>query len=639
TLEFDGQARTVVGIMPRDFDFPAGTQAWEPLILTGAQAADRDDHYLQVLGRLKPGVSQAQAESDFRTIAAREGREFPQTNAGHSVRVAGMVEDLTQGSRQFLMVLLGAALFVLLLACANVANLQLARATGRGKEVALRTALGASRGRIVQHLLAESLLLAALGVGAGLLISSWWLPLLMHSVPPFIIEHVPGLKHIQLDYRVLTFTLLLGGLAGVLTGMAPALQVSRPDLNEVLKEGARGGSGAPGRRRLRALLVVSEIAMAIVLLVGAGLMVRGFRRLMERNQGFDRSGVLTFRIALPAAKYGSKPQMRDFYRELIERVQAVPGVQSAAAVSSLPSQWTRDRSRVTLEGQAPPAPGEMRLAVSQVISPGFFSTLRIPLREGRLFTLQDGAEAPPVVIISQTMARQYWPRQNPLGRRVRLGDDPREAWRTVVGIVGDILGSSFDRQPEPTAYVPVAQSAQGAMAMAIRTTRDPMALAEAVRAQVQALDRNQPIYDIRTLQQLISDDASGVESSARLMAIFGVIALVLAAAGIYAVMAYLVAQRTHEIGVRMALGASPRNVLHLMVQHAAILTIVGLGIGIPAAILMARLLSSVLFGVVSLDWAVFTICTAVLALVAGLASYVPARRASKVDPMVALRYE
>ena len=461
----------------------------------------------------------------------------------------------------------------------------------------------------------------------------------MHSVPPFIIEHVPGLKHIQLDYRVLMFTLLLGGLAGVLSGLAPALQVARPDLNEALKEGARGGSSAPGRHRLRALLVVSEVALAIVLLVGAGLMVKGFRALMERDQGFDRASVLTFHITLPAARYDGKPRMREFFRQVMERIQGLPGVESAAVVNSLPSDWNWDRTRVTVEGQAPPAPGEMRLAISQVISPDFFRTFRIPLREGRQFTLQDGVEAQPVVIITQSMAQRYWPGQDPLGKRVRLGDDPSDAWRTVVGVSGDILRSSFETEREPTAYVPFAQAPQAAMAIAMRTTRNPMALAAAARAQVQAVDRNQPVYDIRTLQQLVSDNVSGVESSARLMVTFGFIALLLAAAGIYAVMAYLVAQRTHEIGVRMALGARPVDVLRLMVQHAVTLTILGLGIGIPVALLMARLLSSFLFGVVSVDVTVFMICTAVLALVAGLAGYVPARRASRVDPMVALRYE
>ena len=639
TLEFDGEARTVVGIMPRDFDFPSGAQAWAPLILTGTAAADRSNHYLKVIGRLKPGVSQTQAEADLAAIAAREGGEYPQTNAGHSVRVIGMVEDLTQGSRQFLLLLIGAAAFVLLLACANVANLQLARATGRAREVALRSALGASRGRIAQQLLVESLLLAALGAAAGLLIASWWLPLLMRSVPPFIVEHIPGLKHIQLDYRVLAFTLLLSGLAGVLAGLAPTLQVSRPDLNEALKEGARGGSVAPGRHRLRALLVVSEVALAMVLLAGAGLMVKGFRALMERDQGFDRQGILTFHVNLPAAKYSSSAQVQDFYRRLMERTQALPGVESAAAASSLPSDWSWNWTRVTIEGQAPPAPGEMRLASSQVISPDFFRTLRVPLQQGRAFTSQDGGNTPAVVIISQSFARHYFGSGKALGKRLRLGDDPGEPWRMVVGVVGDILRSPFDSQPDPTAYVPLAQAPLATMAVAIRATGDPLALAAAVRAQVQALDRNQPVYDVRTLAQILSDNVSGVHSSESLMVIFGLIALALAAAGIYGVLAYLVAQRTHEIGVRLALGARPRDVLRLILTNAAVLATLGLAIGILVALALARLLSGSLFGVVSVDVAVFMGCTAVLTLAAGLASYVPARRAAKVDPMVALRYE
>jgi putative ABC transport system permease protein len=639
TLDFNGEARTVVGVMPKDFDFPTGAQAWAPLILSTAQAADRDDHYLNVIGRLQPGVTPEQAQADLQAIAAREGQEFPQSNAGHSVRVAGLVQDLTQDSRRFLLVLLGAAAFVLLLACANVANLQLARATGRAKEVALRTALGASRGRIVQQLLVESLLLAALGAGAALLISSWWLPLLMRSVPPFILQHIPGVRNVETNRAVLSFTLLLSGLAGVVTGLLPALHMSHPDLNEALKEGGRGGSAAPGRHVWRGLLVVSEVALAIVLLVGAGLMVKGFHGLLARDEGFNREAVLTFRITLPAAKYANSERVRDFYSRLIERLQHLPTVKSVAAANSLPSDWSWDKTKVTADGQPPAAPGEMRLAVSEIVSPDFFRALGIPLRRGRLFTAGDGPNSTPVAIVSQGMARRYWPGEDPLGKRLRLGDDPKAPWRTVVGIAGDIVRSPLDRETDPTAYVPVAQQPPASAGIAIRTTGDPLAVAAAAAAQVQALDRNQPIYDIRSLEQKISDNLSGVHSASRLMAMFGLLALALAAAGIYAIMAYLVAQRTHEIGVRMALGARPADVQRLVVRRAVSLAAVGLAIGIPAAIALARVASSLLFGFMSLDTVVFTAATAVLALVAGLAAYVPARRASKVDPMVALRCE
>lgn len=639
TLDFDGAAHTVVGIMPRNFDFPPGAQAWAPLNLTGAAGADRDTHYLKVIGRLKPGVSPNQAEADLAAIAAREGKQFPQTNAGHSVRVVSVVEDRTEGSRQFLLLLMGAAAFVLLLACANVGNMQLARGVARSKEVAVRSALGATRARIARQLLAESLLLGLLGAAAGLLVASWWLPLLMRSVPPFIVEHIPGLKHIQLDGRVLAFTVLVSVVAGALTGLVPALQVSRPDLSEALKEGGRGASSDRGRHRLRALLVVSEVALAIVLLVGAGLMVRGFRSLMDRDQGFDRQGVLTFRVSLPAARYGRPAGVRDFYARLLERLRELPGVESAAAASSLPSDWNWTETRVAIEGQAPPAPGEMRLAGSQIITPDLFRTLRIPLQYGRLFSFQDGADAPPVVIISQSMARRYWLGQDPVGKRLRLGDDAKQPWRTIVGVVGDVLRSSFDKDSEPTAYVPLAQVPEKALALAVRTSRDPMSLAAAARAQVQAIDRNQPVYDVRTLDQIVSDNVSGVRTSERLMVIFGFIALALAAAGIYAVMDYLVAQRTHEIGVRLALGARPGDVLRLVVTNAVTLAALGLGIGIPVATVLTRLLSSSFFGVVAMNVAVFTACTAMLAAVAAVASYIPARRAAKVDPMEALRYE
>ncbi len=641
TLNFDGQAYTVIGIMPREYDFPTGTQAWSPLVLRGTAGDDRQNHFLKVIGRLKPGVSEKQAQDDLASIATREGQQFPATNAGHSVRVTDLVSDYTNGTRQFILVLGGAAAFVLLLACANVANLQLARATGRAREVAVRAALGASRGRIIQQLLAESLALAGLGAAAGLLIGKWGLEVSMASVPAFIMDHIPGLKQIQLDGRVLLFTLIAAALAGVLTGIAPALHVSRPDLNEALKEGLRGsGSSTRGRHRMRALLVVSEIAVAIVLLIGAGLMVKGFREFAVQYQGFDRNNVLTFRLTLPKSKY-NEAQVRDFYRQLVDRLEALPGVESAALVSSLPSGWSWNQAEVTIEGRPTPQASDMHVAVSQPITPDYFRTLRIPLNRGRAFTSQDGPDALPVLIISEAMARQYWPGQDPLGHRMRLGpaEEPNSPWRTIVGVSGDIRQSSFDREPNPTVYIPVAQMAQASMSVAIRTAGDPMTLVAAVRSQVQGLDRDQPIYDIRTLDQLISDNISGVTFSAQMMTVFGIVALVLAAAGIFAVMAYSVAQRTHEIGVRMALGARRSDVLRLVVGNALLLAIVGIGIGLPVSFGVARLLASTLFGVVRMDVLVFVIFTLVLAVTAVVAGYLPARWATKVDPTIALRYE
>jgi putative ABC transport system permease protein len=640
SLHLNGQEFTVIGIMPADFDYPVGAEAWAPLDLGAAQNADRASHYLEVIGRLKSGTTMAQAQADLETIAAHLAQQYPQTNAGHGVRVMSLVEDLTYGSRQFLLVLLGAAAFVLLLACANVANLQLARATVRQKELAVRLALGASRWQITRQMLVESVLMALLGGLAGVLLASWGGELMQRTIPPFIVQHIPGIKHMKIDTGVLAFTLVVTLLTGILAGLAPALHVSNPDPNEALKEGVRGGSASPGRQRLRALLVVTEVALALVLLVGAGLMVKGFHSLLNAYPGFDRSNVLTFRIALAESKARDEARVRDFYAQVIEKLQALPGVDSAAAVTSLPSGWSWNRTEYTAEGQPPAAPGEMRVAVWESITPGFFRALRIPLLEGRLLTTQDGPDASLTIVISQSMAHRIWGSQDPVGKRIKFGRaESSEPWRTIVGVVGDFEQSPFDRAPKPTAYFPFAQMPLASSALAVRTSGDPIALAAAARAQVRSVDADQPPYDMRTLAQLISDNVSGVESSARMMFVFGVVALVLAASGIFALMTYSVTQRTHEIGVRMALGAQRGDVLRLVVGYAIKLAIIGLAIGVPFALALTAALSSVLFGVVRIDTAVFALFTLLLALVAALAAYIPARRATQVDPIVALRYE
>jgi putative ABC transport system permease protein len=639
-LHLNGQEFTVVGIMPADFDYPPWAEAWAPLDLGPAQTADRASHYLEVIGRLKSGTTIAQAEADLEAIAARLAQQYPQTNAGHGVRVMGLVEDLTYGTRQFLLVLMGAAVFVLLLACANVANLQLARATSRQKELAVRLALGASRWQITRQLLVESVALALLGGCAGVLLASWGGELMQRTIPPFILAHIPGVKHMQIDSGVLAFTLVVTLLTGILAGLAPALHVSNPDPNEALKEGVRGASASPERQRLRALLVVTEVAVALVLLVGAGLMVKGFGTLLNKYPGYDRSNVLTFRIALSESKARDEARVRGFYGQVIEKLQALPGVDSAAAVTSLPSGYSWNWTEYTAEGQPPAAPGEMRGAVWQSITPGFFRALRIPLLKGRVLTAQDGPDAPLAIVISQSMAHRIWPNQDPVGKRIKFGRaESSEPWKTVVGVVGDIAPSPFARLPEPTAYFPFAQLTRASLALVVRTSGDPMALAAAARAQVRSVDADEPPYDMRTLAQLISDNVSGVESSARMMFVFGIVALVLSASGIYALMTYSVTQRTHEIGVRMALGAERGDVLRLVVGYAIKLTVMGLAIGVPVALALTGALSSVLFGVVRIDTPVFALFTLLLALVAALAAYIPARRATQVDPLVALRYE
>jgi putative ABC transport system permease protein len=639
-LLLNGQKFVVIGIASADLDFPTGSKVWTPLDLNGATREDRESHYLTVFGRLKDGVSIHQAQAHLETIAASLGKQYPKSNAGHGVSVRNTVEDLTVGSRQFVLMLMGAAVFVLLLACANVANLQLARASGRQREIALRAALGASRWQVGRQLLVESVLLALLGSAGALLLSALGIKLMRRSLPPFIVEHIAGLKHLQIDSRVFLFTLLVAVLTGVLAGLAPAWHFSRPNVNETLKEGTRGGSPSASRLRFRTLLVISEIALSLVLLIGAGLMVKGFRTLLTNSMGFDRTHVLTFHVVLPEAKYHDKDRIRGYYEQVLRNIQALPGVESAAWVTSLPSGWSWNWTEFTAEGKAPVSTGDMPSAISQVVTPGFFPALRVPLRQGRLLSEQDGPTAAPVAVISETMARQNWPDQNPLGKHIQLGrPEAAQPFRTIVGVVGDVQPIPLDYDPAPTAYVPLAQQPESTSAFVVRTSRDPLTLAGPVNAQLRAVDADQPAYDIRSLEQVVSDGLSGVQLSARMMLIFGVCALTLAAAGIFAVMAYSVTQRTHEIGVRVALGARRFDMLRLVVGGAMKMAAIGLGIGLVLALLLTRALSSLLFGVVRIDIVTFALLTFLLALVAALAAYIPARWAMNVDPMVALRYE
>jgi putative ABC transport system permease protein len=639
-LLLNGRKFSVIGVASSDLDFPVGAETWTPLDLGSATGTDRENHYLQVIGRVKAGTSIAQAQADLQATADRLGQQLPNTNAGHGVRVVRLVEDLTFGTRQFVLVLMGAAVFVLLLACVNVANLQLARVSSRQKEMAVRIGLGASRWQLIRQLLVESVLLAIAGSGAGTLLARWGMNILRRSLPPFIMEHVAGLKHLEIDSRVLWFTLAIAVLSGILAGLAPALRFSRSELSDILKENTRSVSSSSGTGRLRSLLVVSQVALALVLLVGAGLMVTGFRNLLTVEMGFDRTRVLTFHVTLPEEKYRKQEQIRAYYDRVLQEMQSLPGVESAGCVTSLPSGWSWNWTEYTAEGRPPTSASERPSAISQIVTPNFFQILRVPLLQGRLLTATDRQGALPVVVISERMARDNWPGQNPLGKHVKLGRaDGSEPERTIVGVVRDVRSSGFDNAPDPTTYVPFAQLPQASSAIVVRTSTDPSALASAMMARVRNIDPDQPPYDVRSLEQVISDNVSGVESSARMMMIFGFTALVLAAAGIFAVMSYSVTQRTHEIGVRMALGARRFDVLKLVVGKAITLAAIGLAIGVSIALLLSHALSSILFGVIRIDGIVFVLLTFMLATVAALAAYIPARGATKVDPMQALRYE
>ncbi len=640
SLLLNGQKFSVIGVASPDFDFPAGAETWTPVDLGSQTGADRENHYLRVIGRVKAGTPISQAQADIQSVADRLAQQLPNTNAGHGVRVVGLVEDLTFGTRQFVLVLMGAAVFVLLLACVNVANLQLARVSSRQKEMAVRMGLGASRWQLIRQLLVESVLLALAGGGAGVLLAKWGVVLLRRGLPPFIVEHVAGLKHLEFDSRVLWFTLAIAVLSGILAGLAPALRFSRYELSDVLKENTRSASSSSGSGRLRTLLVVSEVALALVLLVGAGLMVTGFHNLLTVEMGFDRTRVLTFHITLPKEKYQKDDQVRGYYDRVIQELQSLPGVESVGCVTSLPSGWSWNWTKYTAEGRPTTSASERPSAISQIVTPDFFRSLRVSLLQGRFLTTADKQGAVPVVMISESMARINWPEQNPLGKHLKLGSaDGTESTREVVGVVRDVRTSGFDDAQVPAIYVPFAQLPQLSSAIVVRTSSDPSALASAAMARVRSIDPDQPPYDVRSLEQVISDNVAGVESSANMMMVFGFTALVLAAAGIFAVMSYSVTQRTHEIGVRMALGARRFDVLGLVIGKAVKMAAAGLAIGVTIALLLTHALSSLLFGVIRINGMVFVLLTVMLAAVAALAAYIPARWATKVDPMQALRCE
>lgn len=637
SIVLDGQEVSIAGVMPENFDFPMGAQVWAPFSWTPAEQADRQNHYLTAIGRLQPGVTRAQARAELDTIAARLEQQFPNDDAGQRVDVTGMVEEYTNGDRQFISVLMGAAVFVLLLACANVANLQLARATVRAREMAVRSALGASRSRILRQLLAENVVLALAGGIAGVLVGAWGIDLSMRRVPPFILAHVAGLRNIRLDSSVVIFTAATALLTGIVSGIVPGLSASHADVNEALKEGARGSEGHRSHRS-RALLVSTEVALALVLLVGAGLMVQAFRSLTLADMGFDTHNILTSKLRLPKSRYATPAQRWNFYRDALQRIRSAPGVQADSAMTMLPAGWSFTRTAVRAEGAEPVHANQLLLAISNVVTPGYLDTMKMRLVAGRNFSDSDGPEAPAVVMINSNLAQQLWPRQDPIGRRVRLGRDETQPWQTVIGVVADTRISPFDVPPAMVLGT-LAQQPVGDAAFALRTASDPLLIVPTIRQQLKQIDSSIPLYDTRTQEQVIFDNLSGVHTSADLMSAFGVVALILAAAGIFAVMAYSVRQRTREIGLRMALGAQRADVLRLVMASGLRTAGAGLVVGFVVSVALTKLLTSFLLNLIQLNLLALLGFTLLMTLVAALAALLPARWASRVDPMVALRCE
>ena len=634
-INVNGKPHTVVGVMPPSFDYPRQSQMWTPF-KPERSAERRDNRFVFVLARLRPGATVEEAQAQIDTISGRLGQQYPETNAGWSARLTRLHERTVRDVRASLLLLLGAVGFVLLIACANVANLLLARAAARRREIALRTALGAGRLRVVRQLLTESLMLAALGGAAGLALSLFLTRLLVAISP----ANLPRLNDVGMDWRVLGFTVGLVCVVGLLFGLAPALQASRADLSESLKEGSRGSSEGRGRNRVRSALVVSEVALSLLLLVGAGLLVRSFLLLGDVNPGFDPANVLTMRLSLPSATYPEPGRRVEFFRELTRRVEALPGVEAAGAAISLPlGGTTLSVGRGFVREGNPLAAEHAFDAGYVVVTPGYLRAMRIPLKSGREFTDRDAADAPPVAVINESLARRMFPGEDPVGKRLTAWRDEKFA-REVVGVAADVKMGQMESEDAPQVYVPLAQNATwGSLSLAVRTTVEPESLAGAVRGAVLALDKNQPVYDVRTMDDVRSASVAGRRMVVILFGVFAVLALLLAAIGIYGVLSYAVAQRTHEIGIRVALGARRMDVLRLVVGQGMRLVMLGVGLGVAGAFAVTRLLESLLFGVSATDPATFAGVAAILSAVALLACYIPARRATRVDPMVALRYE
>ena len=638
-----GAKTTVIGVMPQGFEFPIRDDSqdyWEPIFsapfMTKAEREVRGSRSLSVVARLKPGASIEQARAELDALSRQIERQSPESNTDVVFNAVSLHEEMTRDYRPALLVLLGAVALVLLIACANVANLLLARATARQKEIAIRTALGASRGRIVRQLLTESLLLSLVGGGAGLLLAAWGLDVLVAAGP----ADVPRLRDVHLDGQVLGFTLGVSALTSVLFGLVPALQASRPDPGDSLKEGGRGSTEG-GRGRMRGALIVAEVALSLMLLVGAGLLIRSFVRLLGTDAGFDAERVLALDIPLSRSKYPQPEQQAAVFRQLVERMRAVPGVREAGVVSNLPLSNLDYELSFEIEGRPPSRPGEEPSADYTVAGADYFGAMKMRLLRGRLFDDRDTPEAPPAMLVSDAFARRFFPGEDPLGKRIRIdGEEGKHPPREIVGVVGDVRRGGLDVDAEPEFYVSYLQSPERRLNLVLSTeTPDAASLTQAARAAVREFDPNQLIWRTQTMDELLGKSLAPRRFNMMLLATFAGVALVLAGVGLYGVMSYTVTRRTHEIGIRMALGAQRGDVLRLVVSQGLALTLVGVALGLACALALSRVLTSLLFGISATDPLTYAVVALLLVAVALVACLVPARRATKVDPMVALRYE
>jgi putative ABC transport system permease protein len=636
-----GKSTVVVGVMPPGFRLliqrggfiAEHAQFWSPLAF---KSEDRTPvgRYLMVVARLKQGVALAQAQSQMDSISADLAKQFPEFDTGWGIQLVGLHDQFFGSIRPALIVLLGAVGFVLLIACANVANLLLGRAARRRRELAIRFTMGASRARIARQLLTETMILAVAGGSAGALLAFWGTDFLLFLSPKGLIDA----HDLKVDFQVLAFLTALTILTGLLFGLLPALLATRNSPGDSLKEGERNFGVSVRGKRARNFFVIGEIGLALVLLTGSGLLVKSFLRLLNVAPGFDPHNLLTLKVDLPSTRYSKDPEVIPFFADLLQRIKALPGVESASASSSLPFTGIGSGTSFTIEGR-PALPGNELSTDVRVIEPDYFRTMRIPLQQGRLFTRQEDTRESRVVIVSEALVQKYFPNQDPLGKKITIDMKDQNMPSEIIGVVGDVKHHGLDSTPRPTIYWPHPELVYNSMTLVVRSKADPVPLTSSIRAIVRSLDPDLPTGEVRTMEQWMSDSVAQARFNTLLLGVFSAVALLLALIGIYGVMSATIAERTHEIGVRMALGATPRDIWRQTLIAGATITLVGLSTGFAASLMLTRLLTSLLFNVKPGDPATFALITLALAAVALLACYVPARRAMRVDPMVALRYE
>jgi predicted permease len=633
TLTLNSRSFTVVGIMPAGFQLPREADLWVPLAWDDKERQTRSIHDYIVIARLKQNVSLPQAQAEMSTISTRLEQQYPEENSGWGAVVIPLREDLVGDIRTALLVLFSAVGFVLLIACANVANLMLARGANRQKEIAVRIALGAGRARLVRQLLTESVLLAVTGGVLGLLLAVWGSRMLVR------LGSLPNSGDIGIDTWALGFTLLVSFAAGIIIGIVPALQFTKSSLSETLKQGSGRTGGSPMKQHTRKALVVSEVALSLVLLIGAGLMIRSFWKLQNVDPGFDTSNALTMSVALTPIRYSEPHQQLAFLDRAMEQIRAVPGVVSVGTTTTIPLAGGGSTQPFSIEGRPTGTIAEQPMAQTRYISPDYFKAIGIPLRQGRFFSDQDRDNSVPVIIISEAMARRFWPGENPIGKRLTPSFHSKEGAREIVGVVGDVKARGLDSDASTMMYLPYKQAPRPFMSFVVRTSSNPESLVQPVSRAIYSIDKEQALTDVQTMDQVLMQSLSDRRFNMTLLLTFAGVALVLAAVGVYGVMNYTVTLRRRELGIRMALGAKASDVLRLVLRQGLTLTLIGVGAGLISAYALTRLMASLLYGVTATDYLTFASVSAVLIVVGLVASFVPARRATKVDPTIALRTE